>query len=246
MKKIIILLFLIFSNKFYAQYNDLYFLEFKGKIKTIESYLNNVKTKSIQFNEDGNILFYTSGNNLNIIDTKGDNLYYSKKYDNEGREVYYKDDRLTTIKKYDDTLNSILEYTIQNLKKDTTRLFFYQFDNNKKKTLDIDIEYSNNKRYIERSIEYKYDSLNRLIKEINISKFHRSNTKKVINTKNYIYENDIIKKIVTDNRFIAAIVQRSVNFLSYGSCTKCCNVLYITTSINDPSTFVGWSPTWIQ
>lgn len=200
MKKIIVFLLLIIANNFYAQYNDLYYLEFKGKIKTIESYLNNVKTKSIQFNEDGNILFYTSGNNLDIKNIKSENIYYSKKYDDKGREIYYKDDILTTIKKYDDSLNSILEYTIRNLKKDTTHLYFYQFDNNKNKTLDIDIEYNANQRYIERSVEYKYDSLNRLITEINISKFYRSNTKKIINTKNYIYENGLIKKIVTNNK----------------------------------------------
>ncbi|SHL35280.1 hypothetical protein [Flavobacterium chilense] len=51
-------LFFLIVNTFYSQSNDLSVSDFKGKVKTVITYLNNEREKSISYNEDGNVIDY--------------------------------------------------------------------------------------------------------------------------------------------------------------------------------------------
>lgn len=198
MKQIIAFLLFLIVTKFYSQNNDILNLGFKGKIKTIDTYVDNIKTKSIHYNEDGNILYYAMGINLNA---KGEKSYYTNKYDNFGRKIATIDASFTTIKKYNDSENSILECTLLNLKKDTTHLYFTQFDNNKNLIIDRNIEYSYGRRFREVTSEYQYDTLNRLTKKVYMFKNLETNSiKPYIIYKMYSYYKDIIKEVIINHK----------------------------------------------
>lgn len=188
------LLFFLIVNTFYSQNNDLSVSDFTGNVKTVITYLNDEREKSIFYNEDGNITDYLG------YDTK--TQYFNKKYDLKGRMIYYKDENLITIKKYNDSENSSFEYTILAYRKDTTNSYYTQFDKNQNLLITKHTEYSSNKRWIDRITEYKYDTLNRLIKEV-FTQQNASNpsTKAYLTTYiEYIYNNDIIKKIASDGK----------------------------------------------
>ncbi|KFF02886.1 hypothetical protein [Flavobacterium reichenbachii] len=186
-------LFFLIVNTFYSQSNDLSVSDFKGKVKTVITYLNNEREKSISYNEDGNIIDYVG------YDPK--TQYFNKKYDSKGRMIYYKDENFITIKNYNDSENSSFEYTILALRKDTTNSYYNQFDKTQNLLINKHTEYSNNKRWIERSTEYKYDTLNRLIKEV-FTQQNADNTigKALITYIEYFYNNGIIKKIASDGK----------------------------------------------
>lgn len=184
-------LFFLIVNTLHTQSNDLSVSEFTGKVKTVVTYVNNEREKSISYNEDGNIIDYVG------YDPK--TQYFNKKYDVKGRMIYYKDDYRITIKKYNDSENSSFEYTMLTLRKDTTNSYFNQFDKNQNLLLNKHIQYSSGKRWYYQITEYRYDTLNRLTKEV----FTQQNSNKTIGKalityKDYIYNNGIIKKIVSD------------------------------------------------
>lgn len=187
------LLFFLIVNNFYSQTNDLSVSDFKGKIKNVITYINNEREKSISYNEDGNTIDYVGYNPKT--------QYFHKKYDFKGRMIYYKDENFITIKKYNDSENSSFEYTILVLRKDTTRSYYNQFDKNQNLLINKNIEYSNNKRWIERITEYRYDTLNRLTKEVFTQQNATNKDKKALITYiDYFYNNNIIKKIVSDGK----------------------------------------------
>lgn len=218
---------------FYAQINDLSISEFHGKIKTVDTYVNNKKQKSVEYNTDGNILNYVVGNNLN---SGGNRQYFSKKYDKTGRKIYYTDAYLTNTIQYDDAKNSSLEYTLNALRKDTTYLYFKQFDTNKNLILNKSIEFSSNKRYLQRTTEYQYDTLNRLTSEVSTLKniLSQENTKSLKTYIKYSYSNDAIKKTASNDKG-EEFVTENFKFPSYTPLYK--NLFAYYSANNDGLTY---------
>lgn len=183
--------------------SDLQNLKYKGNIKSITSYKDKTKIKVINFNRDGNILDWKGYD----LSTGKIQQMYSKTYDSIGREISYKDEFFIIIHKYDDTKGSEGEYKIHALKKDTMDVYLRLFDANKN-ILQLNhygFDANNNKRYSGEATYYKYDSLNRLVLEdyqkYFFDKDGKPNTEKNYKAgKEYIYENNRIKKIATDNR----------------------------------------------
>ena len=140
MKKNLIIVLLLAVGSSYAQSTDVQNLDFKDKIKSIETWMNSKKQRTITFNEDGNILDYTTFD----LQTGKMFSYYFKKYDAMGREVYYHDENFTTIKQYTDLEKS--EIQLRNYQKDTTYWITERWENYLK-TYQSRINYSNNKRF---------------------------------------------------------------------------------------------------